>query len=476
MSSTLTCDQAIFTSIRTPTGEGYRIVAASRHLTTPEKQIITRNSPSHDSLCLPKPGDNEDDPGQSGASFFALPTGRLCVSHSCLAGAEHTGRGGQRVYTHHLVFNRSDFASCAYNPFVILRAMDQAGLTSPQVPPPSKLDELELPISDCAQDVSTATIGTLLGSPWRRHCLQALLNDESLIINLDNHWKQVAEAFVLGLPGPARHSLSFSAGIRFSTGRCHRLSLVYDDCEKTKKRIAGKKVTYVDPNRDEVPDTVSAPWLSFVDGHWDRGELETLAARTSLSFKDVSNPARDRVGQLYCDLDSLSDAPLPRLFQLAIAHLKNEDEGVEADMAAELVVQAQRTILGRLDATQWPEVQMHMERICSAWRDSDLGALFAWPIIERMLDVAIREHPLVAARVALPLARSLPPHANQAVCAAAFDRVLGKLADWAQGAIDNELHPLPELYTRWKSVLLHGSNLERLHRRCESLTALHTDG
>ena len=49
----LTCDQAIFTSIRGPMGEGYRIVAASRGLRPEEKQAITRLSPSHEALCWP---------------------------------------------------------------------------------------------------------------------------------------------------------------------------------------------------------------------------------------------------------------------------------------------------------------------------------------------------------------------------------------------------------------------------------------
>ena len=47
----LNCDQAIFTSIRTPMGEGYRIIAASRGVRPEEKQLITRRSPSHGALC-----------------------------------------------------------------------------------------------------------------------------------------------------------------------------------------------------------------------------------------------------------------------------------------------------------------------------------------------------------------------------------------------------------------------------------------
>ena len=84
--ATLTCDQAIFTSIRTPMGEGYRIIAASRGLRPEEKQAITRSSPSHDSLCWPADKGTEETENRYGAAFYPLPTGRFCVALSCYGG------------------------------------------------------------------------------------------------------------------------------------------------------------------------------------------------------------------------------------------------------------------------------------------------------------------------------------------------------------------------------------------------------
>ncbi|RME37117.1 MAG: hypothetical protein D6788_10140, partial [Planctomycetota bacterium] len=94
---TVECDQAVFTSLRTPMGEGYRVVAASAGVRPEERRVITRVSPSHDSLC--------DDGRESkervrALACYPLPTGRLCIALSLPAGNEHTGRGGLRVYTH----------------------------------------------------------------------------------------------------------------------------------------------------------------------------------------------------------------------------------------------------------------------------------------------------------------------------------------------------------------------------------------
>ena len=66
MATLLTCDQAIFTSIRTPMGEGYRVIAASRGVRPNEKQSITRNSPSHDSLCVAPSDTDRADFGEIG--------------------------------------------------------------------------------------------------------------------------------------------------------------------------------------------------------------------------------------------------------------------------------------------------------------------------------------------------------------------------------------------------------------------------
>ena len=88
----VTCNQAIFTSIRSPMGEGYRVVAASPGLRPEEKIEITRRSPSHNSMTCA----SED---AVGLLAYALPTGRTCVCSCRHAGAEHTARGGQRVWT-----------------------------------------------------------------------------------------------------------------------------------------------------------------------------------------------------------------------------------------------------------------------------------------------------------------------------------------------------------------------------------------
>ena len=165
------CDQAIFTSVRTPMGEGYRIIASSKGIKPDEKQAITRSSPSHDSLCA----DETNNPTAFAIACYTLPTKRICLAYSCFAGAEHTGRGGQRVYTLNLVFNEKDFANIRYNPFHLVRALVSEGCTAPQLKPPRNLPELQLPVATEVDPAAIPSTVGLMDSSWMEHILQTVM-------------------------------------------------------------------------------------------------------------------------------------------------------------------------------------------------------------------------------------------------------------------------------------------------------------
>lgn len=494
--TTLTCDQAIFTSVRTPMGEGYRIIAASRGLHATEKQAITRSSPSHDALCWP-PDETTD---TWGLAFYALPGGRLCVALSYFAGAEQTGRGGQRVYTHNVVFDKDDFPKCAYNPFAVLRAMIKAQLTTPQLKPPPILPELELSINDAMPETTgqvaapddpsipvdqasrshSPDLRAALSAAWRGHILNALMEERSLIVNLTGGWTGVVEGLLTGLPGPMRADVSFSAGLRFSVGRCHRLALLHDDHGVTKSRIMGRRLEYVDPAGKDKPDTSSSAWLSFVERHWGSGDSATLARRTSQAFPDIGPAGRERVGRLYNRIDALPQTDTAELLSAVAEDLNTAEREVEADILAELLVKAQGMLVDRLGKMAWEEVRPHWPTLCTLTRKSTEARLFVQPLIEQAVGVATAEHPLVGARAALDLPRNIPD--SQASPGAprpktgpdeVVDTVLTRVAEWAEGAADADIEKhrskdpnLDDLVAQWRSARPQCPIVQRIHQRC----------
>lgn len=494
--TTLTCDQAIFTSVRTPMGEGYRIIAASRGLRAEEKQTITRSSPSHDSLCWL----SDEAADTWGVAFYPLPSERLCVGLSYFAGAEHTGRGGQRVYTHNIVFDKDDFPKCAYNPFTVVRAMIKAELTSPQLKPPAILPELELSINDAMLETTgqgaapddpsvpvdqaspslAPDLRGALSAAWCGHVLSALMDERSLIVNLTGGWTDTAETLFMGLPGPMRTDVSFSAGLRFSVGRCYRLALLHDDHGVTKSRITGRPLEYVDPAAKDKPDTPALAWLSFVQRHWGKGDMANLARRTSLAFPDFSLAGCERVGRLYNRIDALPQTDTAELLSAVAEDLGIPEREVETDILAELLVEAQRMLADRLGKMAWDEVRPHWPTLCTLTRKSTEARLFVQPLIEQAVLVATREHPLVGAQAALDLPPSAPasptwpgttePKVGPGMVA---DGALTSVAEWAEGATDANLEKhrskepdLDDLVAKWRSARPQCPIVQRIHQRC----------
>ena len=452
--TTLTCEQAVFTSVRTPMGEGYRIIAASRALRSDEKQAITRNSPSHNGLCVPPAVTGTAKLPSIGAAFYPLPGGRLCVALSFLAGAEHTGRGGQRVYTHNVVFDESEFSRCGYNAFNVLRAMVAADeVVSPQLKPPPVLPELKLSVVDKPEPQQQPQLHRALVSPFRCRVLHRLLEDGRLIVNLEHTWIESAEMLLLGLPGPMRARVSFGAGLRFSVGRCHHLHLMHDATETTKNRIIGQPVEYLDPGKDGCASgAADSAWISFVDRQWERGDAAALTVRTSRPFGDTSPAGRERVARLYNDIDAIPRLEPGTLLAKAGDALRPREDDIEQEIAGEFTARVQTALSTKIRGMTWAEANQHWPAMVNLWRQSDRATTFTQPLIHEVLRVAMRDAPLAAAQAALQVARDCPSGADEPAHNAMLDEVLGRLAAWAQSTEDLDPERLRWLCDQWQML------------------------
>jgi hypothetical protein len=414
---TLFFDQAIFTSIRGPMGEGYRIIAAGKGLRPEEKQTITRNSPSHDSLCAAHA--DESEVGKSvGVAFYPLPTGRLCVGYSCFAGAEHTGRGGQRVYTLSLCFAADRFASVGFNPFHVVRAILGSELCKPQLSPPQVLPEVELEISTEERRIGGASWCRSVAPPARKHVLQQLLDDRSVVVNLDADWLDSAEAILLGLPGPLRAKVSWAAGLKFSLGRGYRFHLLFDRTPATRTRTAGQRVEFIEPAAiSEIPRRTA--WVAFVDRFWDRANLAGLSRRTSQPFQDSGPEMRERVARMYQDIDELGQTDTPKLLANCGERLVPRGDETERGVVREYLENATRELIRRFSGAPWTQVSGHWPALLELARRNPTGTSFAFPIMGAMLRTLMGSDPLQAARLALPLAQIPTPPSAAAVSASA---------------------------------------------------------
>ncbi len=129
-------EQAIFTSQRGERMAGYQLTSRSPGIDDETALQLSNWGPAHDAL--------ETRLARSSTSLFLLGGDRVCLSLTQLAGAEYSGRGGGRVYTHSFVLPLAALGPFHFNPFQILRAFRGAGRTQPRRDPPEILESFQL--------------------------------------------------------------------------------------------------------------------------------------------------------------------------------------------------------------------------------------------------------------------------------------------------------------------------------------------
>jgi GTPase-associated protein 1, N-terminal domain type 2 len=465
---TLHCHQAIHTSIRSPMGEGYRIVASSPGLKAQEKQAITRNSPSLDSICLPPDGSDTE---PLGVSYYSLPTGRLCVSLSCFAGEEHTGRGGRRVYTMNLVFDAEDFALCGYSAFRIVRAAMDAGLIEPELHPKQSLPIVELRIRDDDDALQGARLPSTLAEPFRPFILSQAMRGESVVVDLKDDWTEWAEAMLLGVPGPMRAGVSFSAGLNFSTSRKHALQFLCDCKGKAKTRSSSIGAAFLSTSTEPPSVANGSEWTTMAERHWREGRLAELSRRTSRAYDDTSAEACEHLAMVFAAIDDLGEFDPARLAIRAAEVLKREVTGEAKAVCEEFADKAGETIVKRLTSMSSEEMVVLFSHLVSIWRRGRAATTFAEPVIDALLRKTVVANSLMAARLALQIASNAPNEADLVRRDSLIEMVLTEFAAWATQTHDPALGEVPDLVARWESVRPGSPELAGITDRCATVLA-----
>lgn len=369
-SGTLRIERAIFTSIRSPMGEGYRIVAASKGISSDEKRAITRCAPSHGSLCDPAGG-------ATALASFVLDSGRRCVFLSANRGTEHTARGGCCVYTHVLVVDPEAFRRFHCDPFELeAAALPQLGNEQDTAPPP-RLEPLTLRsgaepaglsgAGGRSQQLVTPADRAFAADDYERidGVLRAFL--EQLAIGPSGHAAAGPRAgrslLVVGAPRPQRvlgrvlaatpaalrERLSLSYGLRFSPARRFRLVLT-DASSNERDRIERDRELDVIA-WDSPPPSESGPfdrWLRFVRQRWEAGRAGEVAC-LSAELTDGWSPALlGQIARLTTDIERARTADEPLLRELVRAH-QDDDSATSAQrrLLKELrhLIQERRAVL-----------------------------------------------------------------------------------------------------------------------------------
>jgi len=294
---TILVDQAVFTSVRGPVAEGYRIVAATANVTPAERAEITRRSPSHGSL-------SDDQPLATALSAYPLDSGRYCVAVSRPAGIEHTGRGGQRVCTHIAVLDDDAFRAFACNPAAVHAALCQADGPKETAPTPPRLGPLRLSAPPPIVSGSQGGIGT----DWLLCLTRAVLRSERLIVAGATEETAALNALVVSLPLALRRELSVSCGLRYAASRRLQLNFVGRDNGDLQRAVRGQPIQLYDIA--STPESDRAPyddWLCLLGRWFKEGRTAEIASLTATLTGEVSPVALNCIARIWTHVDAAGE-------------------------------------------------------------------------------------------------------------------------------------------------------------------------
>lgn len=262
-------DQAIFTSIRSTTGSGYRIVASSPGLRAEEKVDITRRSPSHGSLC-------DDDPGAVALSAYSLPSGRFCVADSRYDGAEPSARGGLRIRTQAIVLDACGYRRFGCNPVAVHAALLDANAGAPRPGPSGVLEPLSL-TARCHGNISPTMHWQAKEIDWTLFFVAEVLAGRSMILAGTKSPVSFLDRLFSALPLFVREKQAITLGVKFSPTRRTQVALVGRDTGASRRLIRGLDVRWFDA--DSVPpvqEEFQPRWMSLVRHCWTEGRSTDL--------------------------------------------------------------------------------------------------------------------------------------------------------------------------------------------------------
>ena len=311
---TIAIEQAIFTSIPSPMGNGYRIVAASPGITTAEKQGIIRRAPSHGSLC-------DTSEAVAGLASYRLESGRRCLMLSHNAGLEHTARGGQRVHTHVLVLDEALFRRFQCDPLIVETEVRAEVGQDPPCNPPARLDTISLPAESLHSEPAAAYALNVEDLDGLKSLLSAVLNERRLLVLGAPDPRAILRWMLDATPVAVRTRLSMSYGLKFSPAR--KFQLIFAGPERGEAaRLAGDQDIDV-LNWDAPHSLVNsnfAGWLSFVRRCWESERADELSHLVTQLTQECSAQELELVATLCMDIDQLAQADPPLVEELIQKH------------------------------------------------------------------------------------------------------------------------------------------------------------
>ncbi len=341
----VTIDQAIFTSTRSATGEGYSLAGASAGISGGEKTELTQRSPSHDSLS------NTSETAVALSSYRLSTTGRYCVVHSKYAGAEQSARG-RRIYSHMVLLDQGHYGQFDNNPVVVHAALVAAVGDLPILKAPARLEPLVLQATDCGSDhwITERPKLQQYNASLVGNILQVLLNRQRLIVLGVREALGLLEWTFLALPVRLAQDVSTTIGLKFSPSRPVQLTFTDQMNSRIRRAIMGQQIEILDTQASHpASETPLSRWVDLI-GQWrSRGRFAEISTLTSRMSDKIQATDLQRIAVICGDMDSIRQAKPCTLRNLINKYsAATASSEVESQLTEQLITRAHQQIDSQL--------------------------------------------------------------------------------------------------------------------------------
>jgi hypothetical protein len=313
----VSAEHAVFTSVRSPWGRGYRIIAASAGISADEKREIVQRAPSHQSICA-------GSPHGWGLASFTMQSGRRCVLVAEKAGVEHSARGDCRVHVQVVVMEPAAYRRLRCDPRgVAFAARAALGADWLNDQPPANLPRLTLESqsgragheADRGPAPGAADLDGLLAT------LSGLLRGRRILVHGPPDPLRALAWIWSGVPAAVRDMLALSCGLRFSPGRNFPLLLTEMPPGQRQQVGCDHDFDVIDWHAAEAPHAGEFDrWLDFARARWAAGELAQLDQLSAELTAETTAADLAHVAALWDDLARLAEADLALVDELSGRH------------------------------------------------------------------------------------------------------------------------------------------------------------
>ena len=291
-------------------------------------------------------------PDPVGLLTYQLASGRRCVGYVCHAGVEHTGRGGQRVYTHMVLLDQAAYRSFNSNPVQVHAAIGEIVRSlGPMLKPPPHIEPLSLTLPQPGEPACKSLSAAPVATNWIGAIVADLFANHRLLLTGETHPLSLLEWALLSMPRDLREGVNASVEVRFSPSRGMHLVLFQNPDPQLSRQLAGQDIHVLRSQHAPSLPASLEPWFRLLQRWWSDRRFADIMQLTTNTCAEAQPQELAALAALCQDADAIGSNDATAIQSMADRYASSPGQ---TQMQQTLIDQIQDKVGQRLAQLQQP--------------------------------------------------------------------------------------------------------------------------